>query len=139
MRSMGLSHSSAAGIDPSKCACDARATAQRRAAACNWRCVRSQRQSGSDSRGAGRMGLRLQGVWPWVCGTGCALQEGGQVGCEEGALGGGHAATAKERVMRTLCRRAAVPRIRLQPSAHRLWASSWLAPHRMAQSAACSL
>ena len=87
--------------------------------------------------GVGGMGLRLQGVWPLVCGTGCAVQEGGQAGCEEGALGG-HAAAAKERVKRTLCRRAAVPRIRSQ-LAHRLWPSSCLAPHSTAQAAACSL
>ena len=48
-----------------------------------------------------------------VCATGCAVQEGGRAGSEEGELGE-HAAIAEERAGRMLCCRAA--RIRSPPT-----------------------
>ena len=61
-------------------------------------CVRSG--MGSDTRG---VCMSLE-----VCGTGGAVQLGGQAGCEEGTLGD-HAATAAEHAVHVPCCRANVP------------------------------
>jgi len=70
-----------------------------------------------------------------VCGAGCAVQEGGRAGSEEGELGQ-HAAIAKERAV--LC--AMLPCCPDSLAAHEQrgcgQALSWVPPHSTAQAAA---
>ena len=79
-----------------------------------------------------------------VCGPGCAAQgvsckRAGRRAARKARSGGTQPLRRNASCARYMPPCVAVPQIRSQPSAHRLWASSWLAPHSTAQAAACCL